>query len=393
LESRNINYGVIVPINIIMIIKRQSQAALGQPAQTTQQRLSAAQAAEERKRAQYNVLATEMRGLRANLDAVRAKPQSASNQAEINRINTALRAKEPQLAQLRTELDNAVSTKNSIRALADREAQATAVATRREEERQEEAAEAEAEPEGREIVVNGHRDRLDHRVRLSAYRGEEDIVYGTGDRTNNILTPLHATQGLMFPYTPSIQVSQDTAWQAADLEHVNYDILSFQKSSSASISVTGKFTVQNQREGEYLLAAIHFLRTVSKAYFGAQDVEQFVAPQQDTPEAQRTGSPGEIEKERQNGRAGLPPPVLLFSGYGTMMFNDLRVVVKSHSWSFEESSDYIPIRLPSNGTVWLPPLMTINISLAIQPNTDRLREHFSLDEFRTGELLKKRGWF
>ena len=241
---------------------------------------------------------------------------------------------------------------------------------------------------GDEIVVNGYRDYPDHRVRLSAMRGQENQIYGLSDRTGNILTPLHATNGMIFPYTPTVQVSQDTSWQTADLEQTNYDILSFQKSSSATFSVTGKYTVQNQREGEYLLAVLHFLRTVSKSYFGAQDVEQFVAPQTDA------STDETVARTRSEGKAGLPPPVLLFSGYGNMMFNQINVVVKSHSWSFEEGQDMIRIRLPNEGEVWLPPVMTVSLTLSMQQNTERLREEFKLDEFRTGALLNnKKGWF
>jgi hypothetical protein len=101
-----------------------------------------------------------------------------------------------------------------------------------------------------------------------------------------------------------------------------------------------------------------------------------------------------VQRSRSGGRAGLPPPVLLFSGYGNMMFNDLRVVVKSHSWSYDEASDLVRINLPAfDGTVWLPPVMTIQMTLAIQQNTDAVRNNFNLDQFRTGEAQKTRGWF
>ena len=245
--------------------------------------------------------------------------------------------------------------------------------------------------------------RADHRVRLSAFdrnNAQAKIdLYGPDDAFN-ILKPLHATDGVLFPYTPNIQINQDTTWQTADLEHSNFDILSFQKSSSASISLTADFTVQTQREGRYLLAVIHFLRTVSKAYFGAQSVEHFDPP---TTQAGSTATPQEnaattTERQRQDGKAGLPPPVLLFSGYGDLMFNDIRVVVKSHSWSYEKTADLIKITLPSPPdsparSVWLPPMMTITMALAMQNNTDRMRDRFNLDEFRTGNLLKNRGWF
>lgn len=244
--------------------------------------------------------------------------------------------------------------------------------------------------------------RADHRIRISAFsRSDSSVkeqVYGPNDSTKNILAPLWKTDGLMFPYTPSIQVSQDTSYQSADLEHSNYDILSWQRSSSATISITAKFTVQNQREGLYLLAAIHFLRTVSKSYFGAQDAENFAPTKSETPGTTSETTPEQnaeqaIRDEAASGRAGLPPPVLLFSGYGDYMFNDVRVVVKSHSWAYDENADLVKIKVPSGGNVWLPPLMTLSITLSLQQNTDKLRTEFNLDSFRTGELLKKGGWF
>lgn len=263
------------------------------------------------------------------------------------------------------------------------------------------AANAAAPQDGGEIVVTAAKPRADHRIRLSAYSRTDsklkEQIYGPNERENNILFPLWATDGLMFPYTPSIQVSQDTTWQAADLEHSNFDILSWKNSASATISLTAKFTVQNQREGEYLLAAIHFLRTVSKSFFGEADAEKFSAFKAKTPGITSEKTPqqnadNQITQSASAGRAGLPPPVLLFSGYGDYMFNDLRVVVKSHSWSYDEAADLIEIKLP-RGKVWLPPLMSLSISLSIQNNTDRVREQFNLDDFRTGVLLKKGGWF
>lgn len=242
--------------------------------------------------------------------------------------------------------------------------------------------------------------RADHRIRLSAFsrtnQSLKEQIYGKQER-GNLLYPLWETDGLMFPYTPTIQVSQDTTWQAADIEQSNFDILSWKNSSSATISITAKFTVQNQREGEYLLAAIHFLRTVSKSFFGEQDAEKFAAFKASTPGSTSEKTPqqnadDQVTQSASAGRAGLPPPVLLFSGYGDYMFNDLRVVVKSHSWSYDEAADLIRIDLP-HGKVWLPPMMTVSITLALQANTDRVREQFNLDDFRTGILLKKGGWF
>ena len=237
------------------------------------------------------------------------------------------------------------------------------------------------------IVVTAPRIH-DHRVRLSAFPGvdQENEVYGPADSTN-LLFPLRETGGLLFPYTPSISISQDTTYSAADLEHSLYDILSFQKSSSASFSLQAKFTFQTQREGEYMMAAIHFLRTVSKTYFGKSETDVFSDPASQTE--------GEIvRKVREDGKAGLPPPVLVFSGYGEMMFNQIHVVVKSYSFNLEETTDMVPLRLRNGTVVYLPPVLSMSIGLGVQTNPDDLREEFSLAEFRTGELLTRRkGWF
>ena len=54
-----------------------------------------------------------------------------------------------------------------------------------------------------EIVVTA--DRKDSRLRLSAIPGEENALQIYGPRSpDNILFPLHATRGLLFPYTPIV---------------------------------------------------------------------------------------------------------------------------------------------------------------------------------------------
>lgn len=237
------------------------------------------------------------------------------------------------------------------------------------------------------IVVQGSK-LLDQRVRISSMStvAAQDEVYGPADPAN-ILFPLRQTNGLMFPYTPTVSISQDTTYSTADLEHSIYDILSYSKSSSASINVQGKFTVQNQREGEYLLAVIHFLRTVSKTYFGKSDANVFRDVADQTEDAT-------VRKLREDGKAGLPPPVLIFSGYGEMMFSNVRVVVKNYSFSLDENADMVPINLRNGGLVYLPPVLSLSIGLGVQTNPDDLREDFSLAEFRTGDsLLSRKGWF
>jgi hypothetical protein len=227
-----------------------------------------------------------------------------------------------------------------------------------------------------DIVVTGTRDE-DNRLRLSALRGREAQVYGPNDRSENILAPLYATGGMMFPYTPSVQVAGDTDWTPHALTHTNYDIYSYQRTPSATITLAGKFTVQNQREGEYALACIHFLRTMGKMYYGEQDSFDY--------------NPTTLTPEQST--AGLPPPVLRLRGYGLYMFNDVRCVLKGYSFSFEETMDLVTVQGPG-GDIMLPPMFTLNVSLLMQQNPTRLRQQFKLDDFRTGALMRNsKGWF
>lgn len=203
------------------------------------------------------------------------------------------------------------------------------------------------------VVVDGS----DMRVRLKA---QVPDLYGDG-----IMAILKETNGLLFPYTPSIQVSQDVNYTEMAMTHANTNYHNYTNTPNVTIGITGKFTVQNQREGRYALAALHFLRTMSKMYFG--------------------------ETDARAGKAGLPPPVLLLSGYGTYVFNNIRVILKSHSYSFEDAVDMVPVTL-SSGSARLPALFTVTLSLTVQQTPQAMRKSFSLDAFRSGALLEDGGW-
>jgi len=200
------------------------------------------------------------------------------------------------------------------------------------------------------------------RVRLAPLNPTD--VYGP----TGILQILKQTNGLVFPYTPSVSFSQAVNYTDLSLVHTNGDIQAYQRTPSVSIQIQGKFSVQNAREAEYSLAALHFLRTVSKSYFGV----------------------GNSEAERR--LAGTPPPMLVLSGYGTYMFNKLKCVLENHSWTFDEQQDLIPFRLPDGGTARLPPLFSISLTVKVQNTPSEMRREFSLNEFRTGALMRKGGW-
>ena len=204
----------------------------------------------------------------------------------------------------------------------------------------------------------------DLRVRLRAQPGHADRIYGAAEE-GNILSILHQTGGMLFPYTPIISVEQSVDYKTIDLVHANGDINAYSRTPSVTLNVTGKFTVQNQREGEYLIAVLHFLRTVSKMHFGQDDAN-----------------------------AGLPPPVLYFHGYGTYMFNGLKCILKSHSFSLDDTVDYVNVVTDGGGvTTRVPSMLTISLTLGVQNTPSEMKNKFNLDEYRTGHLMRtKKGW-
>ena len=206
----------------------------------------------------------------------------------------------------------------------------------------------------------------DQRVRLSPLPSAESQVYGqlTSD---NILFPLYATNGLMFPYSPQVTFTQDVNYQDVELVHTNADYEAYRRTPSVSLTINGKFVIQTKSEGLYCLACLHFLRVVSKMYFG------------------------DNYDGAANPYIGLPPPILLLNGYGQYMFNNLRVILKSHTFTYDQQMDLVKIDVAS-GSVWLPTMFEVGITVKVQQTPNMQRTQFDLGKFRTGALMRTGGW-
>lgn len=128
-----------------------------------------------------------------------------------------------------------------------------------------------------------------------------------------ILAPLKETKGVIFPYTPSINMSYAANYDPIDITHNNYKIFQYKNSNVGDISITAEFTAQDTAEANYLLAVIHFFRSATKMFYG-----------QDT-----------------NPPNGTPPPLLYLSGYGQFQFDKHPVVISSFSYQLPQDVDYI----------------------------------------------------
>lgn len=212
---------------------------------------------------------------------------------------------------------------------------------------------------------------------LSVLRTEASQV-PQGSRTNTQIPSVQSNSriGVVFPYTPTISVTHTANYTAQKLTHNNYTQYFYENSEVQPISITADFTVQNISEGQYLLASIYFLRSLTKMFFG-----------QDT-KAGTAGLP----------TAGNPPPIVYLNGYGQHYLPNVPCVVTSFQHTMPGDVDYINIPDPSVDTPFssssgvpegtrLP--TTSSIVLTVQPVYSRLAQSqmFSLNDFARGALL------
>jgi hypothetical protein len=186
------------------------------------------------------------------------------------------------------------------------------------------------------------------------------IAYKKGSYSG-ILAPLGNTDGMIFPFTPVINYKGSTNYNVLATPHANQDWHIYQNTASVQISISGIFTAQNPDEAKYMLAALQFLRSVSKMHFGENDANK-----------------------------GLPPPQCILTGYGDYMFNRLSVIVNDFNMELPNNVDYVEVN-SGEGVSDVPSITTINVSLTVQ-NTPKKNREFNWDEFASGALVKKGGW-
>jgi hypothetical protein len=197
---------------------------------------------------------------------------------------------------------------------------------------------------------------------------------GIGGAIGNIFGLSGAKRvGVVFPYTPQVQVQHSANYSAQKLTHNNYTQYFYDNSEVQAITVAGEFTVQNVTEGQYLLATVYFFRAVTKMFFG------------------------------QDQNAGNPPPMVYLNGYGQYYFPNVPCVVTGFSHTMPADCDYMDI--PEPGLAPYNPQMmhyrlnstrlptTSTISLTLQPVYSRLAQGqgFSLNDFAAGALVNPPG--
>ena len=225
------------------------------------------------------------------------------------------------------------------------------------------------------------------RARLGPADKAMDTILGSVKEDpdcKDILHPLRATKGIIFPYTPDINFGGVANYGNFHFTHSNYQQWQFQNSAPELIQLTAQFTAQTNEEGRYMLAVFKFLRASTMLEFGNQAASRKIA--------------------------GTPPPVLRFNYMGEQMFNNVPVVLQNFNYLLERDVDYVEIKLPgrsniigsavgdsllgtamksSGGKTYVPTRVNITLMLGVQPNPLDVRDNFDLDKFKRGDLINK----
>ena len=83
-----------------------------------------------------------------------------------------------------------------------------------------------------------------------------------------LLQPLKVTNGVIFPYTPTIGTAYKANYDTYDLTHSNYRGYFYKNSYTDAVSLKATFTAQSTADAAYVLAVIHFFRSVTKMFYG-----------------------------------------------------------------------------------------------------------------------------
>ena len=159
-----------------------------------------------------------------------------------------------------------------------------------------------------------------------------------------LLAPLKVTNGVVFPYTPAITTAYKANYSNYDLTHSNYRGYFYQNSYTDAVTLTAAFTAQSTSDAAYVLAVIHFFRSVTKMFYG------------------------------QDSQRGSPPPLVFLSGLGDYQFNNHPCVVSSFNYSLPADVDYISSGTPNNLGLNLQPLQNLYSTTlnAVSPTITRL---------------------
>lgn len=184
----------------------------------------------------------------------------------------------------------------------------------------------------------------------------------------NILKNL---KGVVFPYTPTLNMESKAEYTTQNLLHSNFSIYFYKNSSISPFNISGKFTVSNEDEAQIYVATIHLLRSLTKM---------------------RSGGPtGDFD-------SGAPPPVCRLDAYGTFMLDNVPVVINYFRVDLPDNVDYFTLgKTGSSGvnpeyeSTAVPIVSTISVGCLPVYSRNEMQK-FSVTSWLNDKNVKKAGY-
>ncbi len=175
----------------------------------------------------------------------------------------------------------------------------------------------------------------------------------------NVLAPLffggESVGRMIFPFNPTILLGHSANYSQIAPTHSNYPFNAYENSQVDQITITGEFFCENTDDAKYWVAVLHFLRSVTKMYYGDSD------PQ------------------------GNPPPVCRLSGYGPHVLNNIPVVVSNFTTDLPTDVDYIECYV--DGKKNMVPTQS-QFTVTVMPTySRRAAARFNLQQFAEGRFV------
>ena len=161
----------------------------------------------------------------------------------------------------------------------------------------------------------------DYIQRLNYVLGEGRYTLNKGQTIYGFLnSALCKSCGLIFPYTPDIDIQHSVNYDRTEITHSNLAYSHYKNTPPPTINVSATFTADTRENALHMLSAIWFLRAVTKCDFGERAY---------------------VDKNR-NAIPGMPPPILYLNGYNSIMDN-IPVVVTGFSYKLPKDKHYVPL--------------------------------------------------
>ena len=160
---------------------------------------------------------------------------------------------------------------------------------------------------------------------------------------------------MVFPFTPTILLGHSANYSQIAPTHTNYPFNAYENSQIDNLTITGEFFNENSEDAKYWVAVLHFLRSVTKMYYGDSN------PQ------------------------GNPPPVCRLNGYGPHVLNNIPIVVQNFTTDLPADVDYIECVVDGHKNM-VP--VQCQFTVTVMPQySRRSAAKFNLNQFAKGDFV------